>query len=124
MFSHPRPISNPQHVTPCHFGTACTRTTCPYKHPEGRVLPTSFHRGLSANGPMVTVSTPDTGSMGPSPHKSVTFNNPKVKLDKQVKELEEKKVEAEKAIQEARAAASAGKNASGTEEPQPVATAA
>jgi len=73
---------------------------------------------------MVTVPTPDAGSMGPSPHKSVIFNNPKVKLDKQVKELEEKKVEAEKAIQEARAAASAGKSVSGTEEPQPVATAA
>ncbi|KAJ3574923.1 hypothetical protein NP233_g1451 [Leucocoprinus birnbaumii] len=70
---------------------------------------------------MVNVPTPEPGSMGPSPHKSMTFNNPKAKLDKQVKELEERKVEAEKAIQDAQAAASAGTSANGTE---PVATAA
>ncbi|KXN85283.1 Nuclear polyadenylated RNA-binding protein nab2 [Leucoagaricus sp. SymC.cos] len=124
MFSHPRPASNPQHATPCRFGSGCTRATCPYQHTEGRVLPTSFHRGLSAGGPMVNVPAPETGSMGPSPHRSVTFNNPKAKLDKQVKGLEERKIEAEKAIKEAQAAANAGANTNGTEELKPVATAA
>lgn len=124
MFSHPRPASSLHHSTPCRFGTACTRTNCPYQHPEGRVLPTAFHRGLSANGPMISVSTPETGSIGPSPHKSMTFNNPKAKLDKQMKELEERKVEAEKAIQEAQTAANANPKANGTDEPKPVATAA
>jgi len=63
---------------------------------------------------MVTVPTPETGSMGgPSPHKSVTFNQPgagiREKLQKQMKEIEEKKNEAEKAVKDAEAAASGGK---------------
>jgi hypothetical protein len=73
---------------------------------------------------MVNVPTPEQGSMGPSPHRSVTFNNPRAKLDKQVKDLEERKIEAEKAIQDAQVAANASTNANGTEEPKPVATAA
>ncbi|KAF8653285.1 hypothetical protein AX16_003987 [Volvariella volvacea WC 439] len=107
MFSHP-PRTN-HYATPCRFGAACTRATCPFQHPEGRVLPNTFHRGLSTTSPVVNVPTPETGSMGPSPHRSVTFNNPasnaamKEKLEKQVKELEEKKNQAEKAMKEAEA---------------------
>lgn len=124
MFTHPaRPTSTPQYATPCRFGAGCTRATCPYQHPEGRVLPTTFHRGLAPGGPMVNVPTPETGSMGPSPHRSMTFNNPKAKLEKQVKELEERKNEAEKAIKDAQTAA-ASTNTNGKEEPKPVATAA
>lgn len=48
--------------------------------------------------------------MGPSPHRSMTFNNPntsmKEKLEKQMKEIEEKKTQVEKAVKEAEAAAS------------------
>lgn len=73
---------------------------------------------------MVNVPTPETGSMGPSPHRSVTFNNPKAKLDKQVKDLEERKIEAEKAIQEAQAAANVGTNTPNANELARVATAA
>jgi nuclear polyadenylated RNA-binding protein NAB2 len=75
-------------------------------------LPTSFHRGLSTSAPLVTVPNPEPGSIGaPSPHKSVTFNQPgagiREKLQKQMKEIEEKKTEAEKAVKEAEAAAAA-----------------
>lgn len=84
------------------------------------MLPTTFHRGLAPNGPMVHIPNPETGSMGPSPHRSVTFNNPKSKLEKQVKDLEERKNDAEKAIKEAQVAAAAN----GKEELKPVATAA
>jgi hypothetical protein len=60
---------------------------------------------------MVNVQTPEAGSMGgPSPHKSVTFNNSggrvKEKLERQMKEIEEKKSEAQRAVKEAEAAAS------------------
>jgi hypothetical protein len=63
---------------------------------------------------MINVPTPETGSMGgPSPHKSMTFNNPnnsmKEKLEKQMKEIEEKKTQAEKAVKEAEAAANSKK---------------
>jgi nuclear polyadenylated RNA-binding protein NAB2 len=56
---------------------------------------------------MVNVSTPETGSIGPSPHKSVTFNNQsmKEKLEQQMKELEEKKSQAERAVKAAEEAA-------------------
>ena len=55
---------------------------------------------------MVSVSTPETGTIGPSHNKSVTFNSSgqssaKEKLEKQMKELEDKKEEMKKAIQEA-----------------------
>jgi nuclear polyadenylated RNA-binding protein NAB2 len=52
---------------------------------------------------------------GPSPHKSVTFNNAgggkrmgegvKAQLERQMREIEEKKSEAEKAVKEAEAVA-------------------
>ncbi|KAG1716488.1 hypothetical protein ID866_692 [Astraeus odoratus] len=107
LYSHPRP----QFAQPCRFGTACTRAACPFQHPEGRVLPTTFHRGLAANSPVVNVATPPVGSIGaPSPHRSVTFNkgtdNVKVKLEKQIKELEAQK----KAVAEAEAAAGKGES--------------
>lgn len=61
---------------------------------------------------------------GPSPHRSVTFNSPssglgvKAKLEQQMKEIEEKKSQAEKAVKDAEAAASK------KEESKPVAIAA
>jgi hypothetical protein len=63
---------------------------------------------------MINVATPEPGSMGsPSPHKSVTFKNPnasmKEKLEKQMREIEEKKTPAEKAVKEAEAAANTKK---------------
>ncbi|KAF8622657.1 hypothetical protein AX15_006768 [Amanita polypyramis BW_CC] len=113
-FTHPS--RNVQFAQPCKFGAACTRATCPYQHPEGRTLPSTFHRGLSTNSPMVTVAAPETGSMGgTSPHKSVTFNNlgpgagVKEKLEQQMREIQEKKNEAMKAVKEAEAAAAAAK---------------
>ncbi|KAG6847566.1 hypothetical protein H0H93_007357 [Arthromyces matolae] len=110
-FSHPprTPIS-----TQCRFGAACTRAGCTFAHPDGRVLPTSFHRGLSTSAPLVTVSTPETGTMsGSASHnKSVTFNKTpgpgqgvKEKLAQQMKEIEQRKLEAEKAVRDAEAAA-------------------
>ncbi|CDO78234.1 hypothetical protein BN946_scf184608.g4 [Trametes cinnabarina] len=125
-FSHPtRQAAN--HAQACRFGAACTRATCPFQHPESRVLPSTFHRGLQTTGGMVKVSTPEAGSMGaPSPHKSVSFNKKPdgangaasgdgrrrlsasasaADLEKKVKEMEERKNEAQKAI----AAAQAGK---------------
>lgn len=85
----------------CRFGAACTRATCTFQHPEGRVLPNSFHRGLSATGGLSTVANPETGSIGqPSPHKSVTFNRSAsgtgnatkaTELEKKIKEMEEMK---------------------------------
>lgn len=135
-FAHPgRPASHSgqtAHFTQqCRFGAGCTRSTCPFQHPEGRVLPTTFHRGLSTTGPMVTISAPETGSMGnvASPHRSVKFNKPsglglgvKEKMQQQLKEIEERKMEAEKAVREAEAAAAAtnGKK----DESKPVAIAA
>ncbi|TFK23172.1 hypothetical protein FA15DRAFT_670781 [Coprinopsis marcescibilis] len=99
---------------PCRFGTACTRSNCTFQHPPGRVLPSTFHRGLSTSGGMAKISTPETGSMaGSSHHRSVTFNNTasstKEKLEKQMKEIEEKKLEMEKAMKDA--AANGKKNA-------------
>ncbi|KAI9459968.1 hypothetical protein HD554DRAFT_2029009 [Boletus coccyginus] len=109
-YSHPRP-TNTHFNQQCRFGAACTRAACPFQHPEGRVLPTSFHRGLSTNGPMVNVPNPETGSMGGSVHRSMTFNVPnkgagttdnvKEKLERQIKELEATK----KAVHDAEAAA-------------------
>ncbi|RPD71878.1 hypothetical protein L226DRAFT_525021 [Lentinus tigrinus ALCF2SS1-7] len=107
-FAHPRPAST--HNIPCKFGAACTRATCQYQHPEGRVLPTTFHRGLATTGPMVNVPNPEAGSMGSqSHHKSVTFKRPDgtpttaAELEKKVKEMEERKTAAQKAIAQAQA---------------------
>ena len=111
-FSHPpRPPHN-HFAQQCRFGSGCTRAQCPFQHPEGRVLPSSFHRGLATTGPMINVPTPEPGSMGgPSPHRSVTFNNAtasasvKENLERQMKEIQEKKTEAERAVRNAEAAA-------------------
>ncbi|KAM6502522.1 hypothetical protein JOM56_002499 [Amanita muscaria] len=123
-FTHPR---NVHHNTPCKFGAGCTRASCPYQHPEGRTLPSTFHRGLSTSAPLVNVQTPETGSMGgTSHHKSMTFNNPgpgagvKEKLERQMREIQEKKSEAERAVREAEAAAAATAAAKKKEETKPV----
>lgn len=112
-FQHPPRAPQPNFSQPCKFGAACTRVSCAFQHPEGRVLPTSFHRGLSTSSPLVNVPTPETGSMSTaSPHKSVSFNKNatmKQKLEQQVKEIEEKKTEAEKAVKAAQAAAASKK---------------
>ncbi|KAJ7647663.1 hypothetical protein FB45DRAFT_975290 [Roridomyces roridus] len=115
-FTHPpKPASNPHFSQPCHFGAACTRANCLYQHPEGRVLPSTFHRGLSTTAPLVNVPTPETGSMGAAKHnRSVTFNqgvSVKEKLEQQMKEIEEKKIEAEKAVKAAEEAAASKKEA-------------
>jgi len=65
---------------------------------------------------MVNVPNPETGSMGGSVHRSMTFNVPlkgagttddvKEKLERQIKELEATK----KAVQDAEAAAAGKKN--------------
>jgi hypothetical protein len=111
-FSHPPRPSHNHFAQQCRFGAGCTRAQCPFQHPEGRVLPSTFHRGLATTGPMVNVQTPEPGSMGgPSPHRSVTFNNAtasasvKEKLELQMKEIQEKKSEAERAVRNAEAAA-------------------
>ncbi|KAF8806545.1 hypothetical protein BYT27DRAFT_7101694 [Phlegmacium glaucopus] len=111
-FSHPPRPSHNHFAQQCRFGAGCTRAQCPFQHPEGRVLPSSFHRGLSTTGPMVNVPTPEPGSMGgPSHHRSVTFNTAttnesvKEKLERQMKEIQEKKSEAERAVRNAEAAA-------------------
>ncbi|KAI0653506.1 hypothetical protein C8Q70DRAFT_937612 [Cubamyces menziesii] len=127
-FSHPARQAAGHFAQPCRFGAACTRATCQFQHPEGRVLPTSFHRGLATTGGLVNVPNPETGSMsGASPHKSMTFkksdaagangadtktgaggmsaSSSAADLEKKVKEMEERKNEAQKAI----AAAQAGK---------------
>ena len=110
-FSHPPRPSNNHFAQQCRFGAGCTRAQCPFQHPEGRVLPSSFHRGLSTTSPIINVPTPEPGSMGgPSPHRSVTFNSAasasvKEKLEQQMKEIQEKKSEAERAIRNAEAAA-------------------
>ncbi|KAJ7072652.1 hypothetical protein C8F01DRAFT_1206137 [Mycena amicta] len=107
--NHPSNLSNPHFAQACHFGAACTRANCAFQHPEGRVLPNSFHRGLSTTAPLVNVPNPETGSIGSASHnrgvhnKSVTFNgggSVKEKLEKQMKEIEEQK-QAVKAAQEA-----------------------
>ena len=111
-FSHPPRPSHNHFAQQCRFGAGCTRAQCPFQHPEGRVLPSSFHRGLHTTGPIINVPTPEPGSMGgPSPHRSVTFNNAaagasvKEKLEQQMKEIQEKKSEAERAVRKAEAAA-------------------
>lgn len=111
-YSHPPRPSHNHFAQQCRFGSGCTRAQCPFQHPEGRVLPSSFHRGLATTGPMVNIPTPEPGSMGgPSPHRSVTFNNAtasasvKEKLEMQMKEIQDKKSEAERAVRNAEAAA-------------------
>lgn len=98
-FAHPKiaATANAHFNQQCRFGAGCTRAACPFQHPDGRVLPTSFHRGLSTNTPAVTVPVPETGSIGaPSPHKSVVFNKPTI--------LARKAAEAEKKMEKIEAA--------------------
>ncbi|KAF8870870.1 hypothetical protein CPB85DRAFT_1430861 [Mucidula mucida] len=98
-FSHPpRPSA---HSAPraqsCRYGAGCTRASCQFQHPEGRVLPNSFHRGLSATAPLVNVPTPETGTMGgPSPHKSAKFTNSAASVKEKLEKLEQEKNEMEK----------------------------
>jgi nuclear polyadenylated RNA-binding protein NAB2 len=85
----------------CRFGSGCTRASCPFQHPEGRVLPGTFHRGLDGSS-MVSVKTPEHGSIGASMNKSVKFGATKEKgLQEKLKEVEEKKRAAEAAVKEA-----------------------
>jgi nuclear polyadenylated RNA-binding protein NAB2 len=89
----------------CRFGSGCTRASCPFQHPEGRVLPGTFHRGLDGSS-MVSVKTPEHGSIGASMNKSVKFGATKPKdgekgLQEKLKEVEEKKRAAEAAVKEA-----------------------
>lgn len=76
-----------------------------FQHPEGRVLPSSFHRGLSSDGPLVSVPGAGTGTVGANGNTNKTLNlkgsSVKEKLAQQMKELEQKKSEAEKAMKEA-----------------------
>ena len=72
------------------------------------MLPTAFHRGLATTGGMSNVPAHETGSIGaPRHHKSVTFKRPDgtpttaAELEKKVKEMEERKSEAQKAIAQA-----------------------
>ncbi|CCL99187.1 uncharacterized protein FIBRA_01202 [Fibroporia radiculosa] len=115
-FTHPSRPSTTTSSTPCKFGTACTRATCPFQHPEGRVLPSTFHRGLSTTAPLVSVQTPEAGSMSSqSQHRSVVFNKSTTsataaELEKKLKEMEEKKSLAEKAVAQAEAAAAGKKD--------------
>ncbi|KDR75697.1 hypothetical protein GALMADRAFT_121885 [Galerina marginata CBS 339.88] len=113
-YSHPPRQTQTQFGTACRFGAACTRAQCAFQHPEGRVLPSTFHRGLSATGPVVSVQTPEAGSMGgSSQHRTMKFNNSNVnmkdKLEKQMKEIQERKSEAEQAVKDAEAAAANSK---------------
>ena len=100
-FSHPpRHQAQPQTV-PCRFGAGCTRATCLFQHPPGRVLPSTFHRGLSE-----TTSVTNTAGAA-SQHRSVKFNsnaNSKEAVEEKLKRLEAQKAEAQKAVAEAKAA--------------------
>ncbi|KAI0317133.1 hypothetical protein OF83DRAFT_1172247 [Amylostereum chailletii] len=109
-FQHPsnHHLSKPaSQVQQCRFGAGCTRANCTFQHPDGRVLPGSFHRGLSSSTPLVNVPAPATGSMGvPSHHRSVVFNSAKgpdtkESLEKKMKEIEEEKSKAQKAVKDA-----------------------
>ncbi|TFY65452.1 hypothetical protein EVJ58_g1970 [Rhodofomes roseus] len=107
-FAHPSRAPSNASAISCKFGTACTRANCSFQHPEGRVLPSTFHRGLSTTGAVESVPTPQAGTMGAaSHHKSMTFNKSQsaAELSKKVKEMEEKKNEAAKAVAQAEAAA-------------------
>ncbi|KAH9944768.1 hypothetical protein B0H21DRAFT_745748 [Amylocystis lapponica] len=119
----PRPEHKAPSAVPCRFGAACTRASCVFQHPEGRVLPSTFHRGLSTSAPLVSVQTPETGSMGgPSPHRSITFNKTgsAAQLEKKLKDMELKKSEAEKAVAQAeKAAATATATATGGKKDDP-----
>ncbi|THH04315.1 hypothetical protein EW145_g5610 [Phellinidium pouzarii] len=84
---------------PCRFGAGCTRATCSFQHPPGRVLPGMFHRGLAENAPVVSVPTPETGSMNvPSHNRSVVFNKPGPGPSKTNQDAEKERKEADATI--------------------------
>jgi hypothetical protein len=60
----------------------------------------------------------------PSPHKSVNFKNSTAGVKEKLKELEEKKIEAEKKVKDAEAAAAAASTNGKKDGPTTVATAA
>ncbi|PSR73766.1 hypothetical protein PHLCEN_2v10410 [Hermanssonia centrifuga] len=118
-WSHPSPVATPESGVvlsnePCENGKNCKDKDCVKAH--GRVLPSTFHRGLAPTGGMVSVQTPEAGSMGaPSPHRSVTFNKSTpppsaAELEKRMKEVEEKRILAKAAVAEAQAAAAGKKD--------------
>jgi len=63
IFQHPRDNSS----TPCNFGAQCTRADCSFSHPPGRVLPSSFHRGLSGIATNLTSTRNKSMSFKPDP---------------------------------------------------------
>ncbi|KAH9174919.1 hypothetical protein EDB89DRAFT_2113391 [Lactarius sanguifluus] len=104
-------------AAPCRFGAGCTRATCPFQHPEGRVLPSTFHRGLSTTTPIVSVTAPQTGTIGaPSPHKTVIFNKPSTgkTLGAKAQEIEDERNRTIQAVKEAEEAAAKKDNSKRT----------
>ncbi len=82
---------------PCRYGADGTCARCQFQHLEGRVLPTSSRRGLSAAAPLVNVPTPETGTTGcPSPHKSAKFTNSAASVKEKSEKLGKEKNEMEK----------------------------
>ncbi|KZV73989.1 hypothetical protein PENSPDRAFT_648389 [Peniophora sp. CONT] len=118
-FSHPpnHPLHKPSTSNvPCRFGSACTRATCTFAHPADRVLPGSFHKGLT---PTPTAGNGGTGNAGHN--KSVVFNKSAggngggggSELERKIKALQEEKDKAEKGIREAEAAKKEGGGGAG-----------
>ncbi|KAH9036152.1 hypothetical protein EDB85DRAFT_2073270 [Lactarius pseudohatsudake] len=104
-------------AAPCRFGAGCTRATCPFQHPEGRVLPSTFHRGLSTTTPIVSVTAPQTGTIGAaSPHKTVIFNKPSTgkTLGAKAQEIEDERNRTIQAVKEAEEAAAKKDNSKRT----------
>lgn len=102
------PFLHPYSSTQCRYGTGCTRANCHFQHPEGRVLPNSFHRGVSSTDPTVTVTPPQTGTIhGPASSQNKTLTLTKEQkmeaLQKKMKELEAQKSELKKKAEQAEA---------------------
>ncbi|KAG6879918.1 hypothetical protein C0992_009582 [Termitomyces sp. T32_za158] len=150
-FAHPSPVATAESGVvlsneACEKGKDCHDKDCIKGHVSPAVLnPQTLEQPIPASvppthahvspvpcrfgpaSPLVTVPTPETGTMsGTTSHnKSVTFNKVvgpgqgvKEKLAQQMKEIEQRKLEVEKAVREAEAAA--GKK----DESKPVAIAA
>jgi nuclear polyadenylated RNA-binding protein NAB2 len=128
----PAPSTNTpdRFATPCRFGSGCTRASCPFQHPEGRVLPTTFYRGLSGDQ-VVNVKAPETGSIGqPSHNRSMTFNAgagakpaaTESAYERQMREIEERKRQIAELEKKAAAKKANGSstNGSGTPDGKPV----
>lgn len=102
------PFLHPNSNTPCRYGTGCTRANCHFQHPEGRVLPNSFHRGVSSADPTVMVTPPQTGTLhGPASSQNKTLmlskEQKKEALEKKMKELEAQTLELKKKTEQAEA---------------------